>query len=396
MRAKWYYVKVMKRISNSNILFIHRVLKGIADAIISVFIPLIIYKQTGNLVLSFVFIAVQRTSMCFYGAFFKKFIRSHPVICITFHFIPAVISQLLLLTSLYWPIIILLGLLAGMTNIFYYMGLQFMFGFVDKPSNTAKISIAAATGKIIFTLISAYIIGNIKESLVFVIIASCAFYVISVIPLMARHKEFGKMIVINESQSLKETLKKGKWFYFYEMCFGTAHMLITTVLPLFLYYSGLSFTKAGILIAMQDLINILGNVFAHFSVKKGKVKFMMIFSSALVFVSILLIIFVRDMYVIYALSIIASFAIQSHSTASFELFIKHQKPLGIYQDSLFYWEISLNFARAMTIVHFIFLQAFPIIFAISLAGSVGMATFGCAIDSNYNVAKNSPAELSNA
>ena len=38
-RAKWCYVKVMKRASNSNILFTHRVIKGIADAIMSDQLP---------------------------------------------------------------------------------------------------------------------------------------------------------------------------------------------------------------------------------------------------------------------------------------------------------------------------------------------------------------------
>ena len=383
MLAKWYYVKVMKRISNSNILFIHRMLKGIADAIISVFIPLLIYKQTGNLVLSFVFIVVQRTSMCFYGALFKKFIIKHPVTCITIHAIPAIVSLLLLTLTLTWPLIILLGLLAGLTNIFYYMGLHFIFGFVDKPSSTAKFLSAAAIGKIVFTILSAYIIGNFKDSLIFVIVTSCILYAISVIPLMARHKEFSELIAIDNPHSPKEILKNGKWFYFYEMCLGAVNMLISTVLPLFLYCNGLSFTKTGILIAMQDLINIAGNYFAHLFVKERKIKFIMIFSAILLFGCIASMMFVREIYVIYILSIVASFAYQSHSTASFQLFVKYQRSYGYYEEALFYREFALDSSRTISVANYIFLQLFSFIFVISLVAVVGLGAFGCMIDSKY-------------
>ena len=74
--------------SNSTSLLVHRIIKGFADATIKVFIPLLIYKATGDLFLTFLFAFLTYIFESLSYMIFKKVIQKHGVLAIILHIIP--------------------------------------------------------------------------------------------------------------------------------------------------------------------------------------------------------------------------------------------------------------------------------------------------------------------
>jgi hypothetical protein len=87
----------MTKLSHSTNLLLHRVFKGIADSTIKVFIPLLIYKSSGSLLLAFLYGIINHFVNFILFFAMKPIIQKKPTLSIILHIAPIIIAELILL-----------------------------------------------------------------------------------------------------------------------------------------------------------------------------------------------------------------------------------------------------------------------------------------------------------
>ena len=361
-----------KKLSASSNIFIHRIFKGIADSSIKIFIPLLIYKSTQNLMLCFYYGVIEYflTALFFYC--FKKVVRKNPIIFIIIHIFPIIAIEFLLLMNLNYFNLAFIAFLSALASVFYYGSMNLLFGIMDKKTDTAKFETGQHLGKIIFTLLSAYILGNLNNSLIFVVIFSLLIYLISIIPICVNYKEIKQELKILPEQKFKEVIKDNKYCSFYHLFAGVFAVFSEVILPLYLYVLGLSFSVVGILVALQYLLSIFGNYFAQYMKNKGFSKIIIIICSFFIFISLISIVFIRDSLVIYIFTIINTVSFQMLNTICFSMFVKEQMQKGFYHESIFLRDIFLNSARLIICLSYFVIPYFSVMFVIGIGSSVGI------------------------
>lgn len=175
--------------SDSSYIFLHRMFRGMADATIKVFIPLLILKATGNLMLSFVYLVANYFFASVLFAVLKKFIQKYMFLCLILSIIPIVGGAFLLMIKMNIWIVLVLALLYAISDVLYYGGLNLIFATFDNKANMAKIEAGINLGRIIFCLLSAYVLENIANSTLFVVLFSFVFYAVSIVPIVFRYKK---------------------------------------------------------------------------------------------------------------------------------------------------------------------------------------------------------------
>ena len=360
----------MKRhISNSTYVFMHRVFKGFADALVRAFVPLLIYKQTGDFRLCLIWVILNHliTSILFFSL--KNVVKKYPIISIIVHIIPLIASQFILTLNINIYIIIVLALIEAISSVFYYGGINLIFGFMDNDINTAKFESGFHIGKILFLILSSFVLGSVKNSLIFVVITASVFYVLSVIPLIIKYKDLKSEIIIKSNHTIKESLKQSKWFNFYHLAHGAVYICVATIFPLYVYSQGLSFTATGFIIVLQEVLYIFGGYIAKFIDKKQKNNIALIVCCSFIALSILLMFLIRDVIAIYIFNLVISFFFQIVFVIVFSKFCKIQKELGNLQDAIFYRDMFQNISRSsVALVLFITLNM-PLLFGLGIAFS---------------------------
>lgn len=293
----------MKKLDPSTSIFWHKFLKAIADSIIKLFIPLYILKTTGDIKLSIAYLSIYSVFVLLTMIAFKKFIQKYGVLAIILHFIPIVATEAILsfCTINIW-IIVICALLMAITQTLYSIPLNLIFALQDKKTNVAKFQVATNIGKLFFTLISGFLISSeIKNSFLWLSIASSVIYVLCVIPIMSSYKVLKEKYEVVSIQKPKKFSER-KWFSIYHISFGCFQTTMDNVVPLYLYINNLSFKAVTVLIALIELIKIGGNYFAKFLVKCKKEKLSCYICAVIYFVSIVGIMFIKNSIVLYILS----------------------------------------------------------------------------------------------
>ena len=366
-----------QRISNN--IFLHRILKGIGDSILKVFIPLLIYKQTNNLMLCFMWAALNQAFAGVFYILLKNFIKKYPIIAVILHILPLLLGQFFIIGELTIIKIIILACLDGLSNILYFGGLNLVFGFMEKSPNAAKYESGEKIGKIICSLISVFILGNLKDSLLFVVIFATVLYIISILPLILKYKELQISIDFETKVGFKQAFSNSKWFYFYEISVNIVHSFMSTILPLFLYVKGLSFTLAGTVIGLQEALRIAGNYLGLLFIKIKKQLILIFACCSVILISICLAFLIPNKYLIYALTLLVGFAYQGQFVIMFSFFIKHEKEKHQFQDSIFYRDIVAQFTRMATFSNYLIFAFFPVLFATGMffSGFMAFSSYKC-------------------
>ena len=357
---------------NSNYIFVHRVFKGIADAILRVFVPILIYQQTNNLMLSFLWAVLDQIFAGIAFVVLKKFIKKYPIISIILHVFPMVLGQFLLIGDFSLAKIIIFAFLDGFATCLYYGAINLIFGYMQESPSTAKFEIGYKVGKVIFCILSAFVLGTVQNSLIFIIIVSSVLYICCAIPLIVRYKQYH--INIDQTKNKFTTaFSNSKWFYFYELSINAVLSFISIVLPLYLYASGLTFSVTGILMALSDLLGILASLTAILFSNKKLHKLFLIICSLLMTATILGILFIKQNVVIYVLTLLLSFAYQGQFVIMFGFLVNDQKQKHQWQDALFYRDIISQGSRMFITSSYLFFPLFPVAFALSAISAVGTA-----------------------
>ena len=292
---------------NQNNIFIHKLLKSIADSIIIVFIPLYVLKTTNDFRLSMAYLIIFSLFVLFFMFVLKKLIQKYGVLAMILHFIPIIITEYILsfATINIWIIIICAGLM-GLSQALYSIPLNLVFTFGDKKTNVGLFMIATNIGKIIFTLVSGFILSSeIKNSFLILSIASTSFYILSIFPILFAYKEL-KNNYDNTKNNNSQTVKLNPWFIIFHIAFGLFQPIMDNIVPLYLYMNDLSFQAVTIFIVVVEVLKVLANMISQIAVRHKKLIYLVSISFILFFTSIISIIFVKNNVVLYILSTTAS------------------------------------------------------------------------------------------
>ncbi len=292
---------------NQNNIFIHKLLKSIADSIIIVFIPLYVLKTTNDFRLSMAYLIIFSLFVLFFMFVLKKLIQKYGVLAMILHFIPIIITEYILsfATIDIWIIIICAGLM-GLSQALYSIPLNLVFTFGDKKTNVGLFMIATNIGKIIFTLVSGFILSSeIKNSFLILSIASTSFYILSIFPILFAYKEL-KNNYDNTKNNNSQTVKLNPWFIIFHIAFGLFQPIMDNIVPLYLYMNDLSFQAVTIFIVVVEVLKVLANMISQIAVRHKKSIYLVSISFILFFTSIVSIIFVKNNVVLYILSTTAS------------------------------------------------------------------------------------------
>lgn len=375
----------MTKLSHSTNLLLHRVFNGIADSTIKVFIPLLIYKSTGSLLLAFLYGIINHFVNFVLFFAMKPIIQKKPTLSIILHIVPIIIAELILLKDINIASIIILALLDSISTTLYFGALNLVFATLDKDVNASKFDSGQYIGKILFTILSAYILGEIVNSLVFIIIFSLSLYVMSIIPIAINYKEINSKLSILPKTNITTVLKDNKLFNLYHSFTGIFSFFIEFILPLYLYVSGLSLTVVGIIVALQYLLNIIANALSKYLQNHNQLTLSFILSSIIMFVCLTIIMISKNSILIYIMILILGFVYHIIFTPLYGLFILTQKEKGFFHDSMFYRDCIQNISRSITGSIYVLFPYFTVMFAFGLASSIGIgiASTGCLKQINY-------------
>lgn len=304
-----------------NLIFIHKLLKAIADAIIIVFIPLYILKETNDIRLAMAYLVIYSLFVIFFMFVLKKLIQKYGVLCIMLHFIPIIICEAILsFSEINITTIIICASLMGLQQALYSIPLNLIFAFGDKKNNVGKFMIASNIGKLIFTLASGLILSNVENSFMFLSIASSVFYVICVFPIIFAYKDLKERY--NSIDKTKKPVSLDKWFILFHITFGLFQPIMDNVVPLYLYINDLSFQAVAIFIVLIEFLKIIVNFISQLLVRKNKSIICVIISFILFMVSVIVIIFVKNSIVLYIFSTICALSFPLTFVPMFGLYCK--------------------------------------------------------------------------
>lgn len=381
----------------SDALFIHRVINGMADSFISIFIPILIYKLTNDLSLSFVYLVAYTSTLTLSYAFLRKIMQKHSVLAIFLHSVFIITLQFILVADLNIYLILVIALLSGVEVSLYYGSLNLFFGTLEKKKNVSKFESGNYVGKIIVCILSAYVLGEVANSLIFVVIVSSALYLISLVPIIMYRKELK-----SNYENRKIVDEKVVFNYNGRMFLSTAFLNIfaafrNAVLPLYLYVVGLSFTLIGVLVAFNYVIQIFAGYLTRYLNSKHLNRLNIILNCAILFACVVAILLIKNVVVIYIITIILGFSYQMLYVLMFSKFVRMQKD-GYFYEALYQRDVCQNFATLCSHSTYFILMSFSMMFGVGMFACVGLLLSGYKIfkDEDYKQIEKAKAVKDNA
>lgn len=381
--------------SSSLYVCIHRLIKCMAEAMLKVFIPILIYRSTGSMLFAFLFIVLKHLFTSILYIAFKKIIQKYPISAILFHIIPTILEFALIsltgnLTLLF---IVFISILDAISTVLYYGGSNTAFTSLDKNSNFAKLEASGTLGKMIFVLASAYVLGEFSSSIVFIFIVSSILYITSIIPLIKCKKLMKINYDNHEEISIVTISKNTKAYNIYYQCIGMVSSFIEYILPLYLYIKGYSFTLVGVLFVLTYILKIIGNYIGSLVVKYRFIKSSTMINSIIIAIVSACLFVVQNNLIIYILTLILSFSYQILFVSILSIYLNEQKQKGDFYNALIVRDFNQNFGRALqSVTYFAFFSFIPI-FIISFLSGIGIGISGLIATKNYNnINKNQDAQ----
>ena len=272
--------------------------------------------------------------------------------------------------------IFVLAFSGAVSSVLYYGALNLMFGFMENNPNASKFETGQNVGRICFAVASATLLGTITESLIFLLVASTIMYLVSIVFLCIKYKDLTSEIKKVKFNKVTDVLKSSKWFNIYHISSGIMDTLVYSVIPVYLYYSGLSFTGAGLLVSLNEVFKIFANYISFVARKYNKEKLFVIIASALLAVEICSMLFVFNVYALFVIILFMAFSVQFIFVTLFTEYVKQQKALGYYQDAVFCRDVILNSSRSLFCATYFILFSFPLLFIIGTVSTASVIFTG--------------------
>ena len=307
-----------------NLIFIHKLLKAIADAIIIVFIPLYILKSTNDITLSIDYLILFSIFVIAFMFILKKVIQKFGVIAILLHFIPIIITEgILSFFEINFYTVLLAAMMMGLAQALYSIPLNLIFTFSDKKTNVGKFMIASNIGKLVFMLASGLILANVDNSFMFLSIASTVFYISCVFPIIFAYKDLKNRYNDIDKNGARPQIDL--LFVLFHITFGLFQPIMDNVVPLYLYVNDLSFQSVTIIIVLIEFFKIIVNYISQLLVKKNRSIICVTLSFILFMSSIITIIFSKDPVVLYIFSTLCAVSFPLTFVPMFGLYCNYLK-----------------------------------------------------------------------
>lgn len=304
-----------------NLIFIHKLLKAIADSIIKLFLPLYILKQTNDINLAMLYLIIYSSCVMLTMFILKTIIQKFGVFAIMVHFIPIIVTMgLFSFLQIDITLVIIAAILMSFSQTLYSIPLNLIFTFGDKKTNVGKFQIASNIGKLTFTLISGYLLSStIRNSFLILSIVSSIFYIGGTIPLFFSIKDLQSNYEIFKKTPNKKA-KIDPWFIIFHISFGIFQPIMDNIVPLFLYINQLSFHAVTLMIALVEGAKIIINYLSHYLVKKKKALICVSISFLLFLISSFGMIFIKNSLWLYILSCTCSISFPLTFVPMFKLY----------------------------------------------------------------------------
>lgn len=314
----------MEKVKNkTNLIFLHKIIKSIADSMVKVFVPLLILKQTQNMLMVMFYFCLFFPFCGIFNLLLKKFLQRYAVTAIILHIIPLVTLQFLFVTEINYFVCVVIALCMSLAQILYSVPINILFSVTDKSTPVAKFQICSCIGKIIFIIISGYIIGSeIVNSLLFISIAGTVLYICSIIPLFYGYKLLKESYQSSVCEKQQIDKKNYKLFNLYHFFFGITQSIIECVIPLFLYINKLDFQKVAIVIALIEVSRIVANIIANKLASKKLAYISTVISALVLIVCCDLFLFVRDPMVLFICSCLVGISFPLMFIPMYSIYIK--------------------------------------------------------------------------
>lgn len=307
--------------NKTNLIFLHRLFKALGDSTILVFVPLYILKSTNDITLPFIYLLANSITSLILMLVGRKVIQKYGVIGVLLHFIPTLIAQYLLnFSTINLGLVIIFGVLAGITQCMYWIPLNLLFAICDKSNDVAKFQMSTNVGKLVFILISGLLLGStIKNSFLYLVILATVFYVVCAVPIAYGYK------VLKDSYaplSVAETNNKHTYpmFNLFHVMFGMFQATIDNIIPLYLYINNLSFESVATVIALVELCKMCSNYISKILVSKGKQIVCVRISFSIFITCSILLITLKIPVVLYILSCVIAVAFPLTFVPLFKMF----------------------------------------------------------------------------
>lgn len=249
----------------------YKVLSNFSTSLISAFVPLLIYQQTGKIYLSVLCLVLQNAFEAIFTILLKNFTYKKPQIALMLRLIPIVVMQVLLLFLAKSPWIAVIGcaIFTGLNYALKYTPSDIIFAYATPPD--AKTSTLALTrvfeqlGYVLASVVGGTFLDFIDYSIVIAI--SLGLYFISSLPLMIFYiknrkvKNFNNEVISDAANYFENKVKDGKgkkvckkitlrYCFVSALTFGADIIYLTFIF--IVYLSSGSFLLAGFLNALFE------------------------------------------------------------------------------------------------------------------------------------------------
>lgn len=360
--------------NKTNLIFIHKLLKAFADSMLSFFIPLIVLKQSGEVSYMMLYLILHYALVMVLNLVLKKFLQKYGIVAMILHIVPIIALQFVVsfCPMTLW-ITVLVSVLSAFYKALYSVPLNLLFVFSDKEANVAKFEIATNIGKIIFIVLSGYVLGasTLNSTLILTIVGT-VFYILSIIPVMYGYKML-KDTYTEIAKKPTECNKKGYMsFNIFHMAFSLFQLTIDTVLPIYLFMNNLTFEAVSIIIAGIEFCKIISNLFAKWLQKRGHSIISVIISVVIFLVTTVLIITIKNAIVLYICSCLISISFPLIFVPCFNAFCKKVTADSNQFDGMLYRDVYIYLPRPFLFLPYLICPNFIVQFVIGMICTVTM------------------------
>ncbi len=253
----------------------HKLLSNFAQELVGAFIPLILYKETGNITLAISYYIIQRVILTIFDYIFKNQFVKRPQLFLLLRTIPMLLYYIftLLIDTNVWIACAGILIFSGMSEAFKYIPTDSVYNYnsLNSGSNTLGITkVIERIGVVTAQLLGALFLDNLSKEIL--IVVSLTIYLISTLPLFISYFKYRKVSsfnvegISNAQQTFvkdEEKAKKGKVitkkiFIIYSISYALFCMcdLNTSLFGLFLYVKVDKYYIVGILSVLYYAIQI--------------------------------------------------------------------------------------------------------------------------------------------
>lgn len=363
--------------NRTNMIFCHKLIKAFADSMIKAFVPLIILKNSGSLMLAMFYCATYYLFCGILNLALKKFLQKYGVIAMVLHAFPIIALQFLLTLQINWWICLIVAVLASFGQVLYSVPLNILFAFTDKKVNVAKFEIATNVGKLIFIVVSGFVIASdLKNSILWLSVVATVLYLLSIVPIIFGYKLLKTSYNHVAKHPPHVDKKSYAWFNVYHMAFSVFQSVLDVIVPLYLFTENLTFESVAIVMALIEICKIGANLFAKWLVKKKRELVCVLISVALMISGVNVMMIVKNAVVLYVCSCMIGVSFPLLFVPMFSLFVKKLKDENNRFDGMSYRDVYIMFGKEIIYLPFFAIPNLICQFVIGIgaAAAVGVSS----------------------